>query len=80
MGRRRTVGGSVFIPLHFPGWCRATLVPLLGWFRTVLVCSLYGAVAAAIFRIITALGVFVVQGWTGDMAAGVEWSGPTWDH
>ena len=33
-----------------------------GWFRTVLVCSLYGAVAAAIFRVITELGVFVVQG------------------
>ena len=46
----------------------------------MFVCSLYGAVAAAIFRIITVLEVFVVQGWTGDMAAGVEWSGPTWDH
>ena len=43
----------------------------------MLVYSLYGAVAGAIFRIITELGVFVVQGWTGDMAAGVEWSGPT---
>ncbi len=47
------------------------------WFRTVLVYSLYGAVAAAIFCIINELGVFVVQGWTGDMAAGVERSGPT---
>ena len=27
--------------------------------------------------ITTELGVFVVPGWTGDMAAGVEWSGPT---
>ena len=50
------------------------------WFRTALVYSLYGAVAAAIFPIITALGVFVVQGWTGDMAVGAEWSGPTRDH
>ena len=66
--------GPVFIP-----WL---LVPQLsflfwGWLRTVLVYSLYGAVAAAIFRVITELGVFVVQGWTGDMAAGVEWAGPT---
>ena len=43
----------------------------------MLVCSVYGAVAGTIFRIITELGVFVVQGWTGDMATGVEWSGPT---
>ena len=66
--------GPVFIP-----WL---LVPQLsflfwGWFRTVLVYSLYGAVAAAIFRIVTELGVFVVQGWMGDMASGVEWAGPT---
>ncbi len=58
------------------------LVPQLsflfwGWLRTVLVYSLYGAVAAAIFRVVTELGVFVVQGWTGDVAAGVEWAGPT---
>ena len=46
----------------------------------MLVYSLYGAVAAAIFRIITAPGVFVVRGWMGDMAAGVDWSGPTRDH
>ena len=58
----------VFPQLSFLFW---------GWFRTVLVYSLYGAVAGAIFRIITELGVFVVQGWTGAMAAGVEWSGPT---
>ena len=66
--------GPIFIP-----WL---LVPQLsflfwGWLRTVLVYSLYGAVAAAIFRVVTELGVFVVQGWTGDVAAGVEWSGPT---
>lgn len=66
--------GPVFIP-----WL---LVPQLsflfwGWFRTVLVYSLYGAVAAAIFRITTELGVFVVQGWMADMASGVEWAGPT---
>ena len=65
--------GPIFIP-----WL---LVPQLsflfwGWLRTVLVYSLYGAVAAAVFRVITELGVFVVQGWTGDMAAGVEWAGP----
>ena len=66
--------GPVFIP-----WL---LVPQLsflfwGWLRTVLVYSLYGAVAGAVFRIVTELGVFVVQGWTGDIAADVEWSGPT---
>ena len=43
----------------------------------MLVYSLYGTVAAAIFRVVTDLGVFVVQGWTGDIAAGVEWAGPT---
>ena len=48
-----------------------------GWLRTVLVYSLYGAVAGAVFRIVTGLGVFVVQGWTGDMTADVEWAGPT---
>ena len=32
--------------------------------------------ATAIFRIITELRVFVVQGWRGDMAAGLEWSEP----
>ncbi len=66
--------GPIFIP-----WL---LVPQLsflfwGWLRTVLVYSLYGAVAAAIFRVVTELGVFVVQGWTGDVASGVEWAGPT---
>ena len=66
--------GPVFIP-----WM---LIPQLsflfwGWFRTVLTYSLYGAVAAAVFRIVTELGVFVVQGWTGDVAADVEWAGPT---
>ncbi len=66
--------GPVFIP-----WL---LVPQLsflfwGWLRTVLVYSLYGAVAGVVFRIVTELGVFVVQGWTGDVAAGVEWAGPT---
>ena len=47
------------------------------WFRTVLAYSLCGAVAGGIFRIIPELGEFVVQGWTGDMVAGAEWSGPT---
>ena len=54
----------VFPQLSFLFW---------GWFRIVLVYSLYGAVAAAIC-IITELGVFV---WTGDVAAGAEWSGLT---
>ena len=44
------------------------------WFRTVLVCPLYVAVAAPILHITTELEVFVVPGWTGDMAAGA-WSG-----
>ena len=35
------------------------------WFRTVFVYSLYRAVASAIFRIITELGVFVVQWLNG---------------
>ncbi len=43
----------------------------------MLVYSLSGAVAGAIFRIVTERGMFVVQGLTDDMAAGVEWSGPT---
>ncbi len=66
--------GPVFIPwmvipqLSFLFW---------GWLRTVLVYSLYGAVAGAVFRVVTELGVFVVQGWTGDIAADVEWAGPT---
>ena len=66
--------GPVFIPwmvipqLSFLFW---------GWLRTVLVYSLYGAVAGAVFRVVTDLGVFVVQGWTGDIAADVEWAGPT---
>lgn len=65
--------GPIFIP-----WM---LVPPLaflfwGWFRTVLTYSLYGAVAAAVFRIVTELGVFVVQGWTGDVASDIEWAGP----
>ncbi len=66
--------GPVFIP-----W---VLVPQLsflfwGWFRTVLVYSLYGAIAAAVFRVVTELGMFVVQGWTGDVSGDVEWAGPT---
>ena len=44
---------SLFQDLSFLFW---------DWFRTVLVYSLYGAVASAIFRIITELVVFVVQG------------------
>ncbi len=66
--------GPVFIP-----WMVVPQLSFLfwGWLRTVLVYSLYGAVAAAIFRVITEMGVFVVQGWTGDVAAGVEWAGPS---
>ncbi len=67
--------GPVFIP-----WMVVPQLSFLfwGWFRTVLSYSLYGAVAAAVFRIITELGVFVVQGWTGDIGnPDIEWSGPT---
>ena len=54
LSRLGTVGGSVFIPwmvfpqLSFLFW---------DWFRTVLVYSLYGAVAGAILRISTELGL-----------------------
>ncbi len=53
-----------------------------GRLRIVLVYSLlHGAVTGGIFLhhlpIITELWVFVVHGWTGNMAAGAEWSGPT---
>ena len=74
LGRLRTVGGiglllwMVFQQLSFP---------LLGLVPDRAGLLAGGEVAAAIFSIITALGVFVVQGWTGDMTAGVEWSGPT---
>ena len=53
LGRRWTVGGSVFV-----SWMAFPQLSYLfwGWFPTVLVYSLYGAVAAVIFRIITALG------------------------
>ena len=66
--------GPVFIP-----WMVVPQLSFLfwGWLRTVLTYSLYGAVAAAVFRITTELGVFVVQGWTGDVAGDVEWAGPT---
>ena len=61
-----------------PGWSsRSSRSSSRAGFRTALVYSLYGPVAAAIFRIITELRVFVVQGWRGDMAAGLEWSEPT---
>ena len=55
----------------------AALVPLLGLVldRAASTRST-GQVAGAIFRVITELArPFVVQGWTGDMAAGVEWAG-----
>ena len=73
LSRLRTVGGSVFIPwmvlqLSFLFW---------GWFWTVLVYSLYGRWPARSFASSPSWGPFVVQGWTGDMAAGVEWAGPT---
>ena len=74
LSRLRTVGGSVFIPwmvflqLSFLFW---------GWFWTVLVYSLYGRWPARSSASSPSWGPFVVQGWTGDMAAGVEWAGPT---
>ena len=43
----------------------------------VLVYSFCGAVRAAVSRIINQLEVFAVQGGTGDIASGVEWSGPS---
>ena len=49
-------------------------------FRTALIYSLYGPVAAAIFRIITELRLFVVLGWRGAMAAALAWSGADRDH
>ena len=67
--------GPVFIP-----WI---VVPQLawlfwGWLRTVLIYSLYAAVAATIFRIMAELGVGVVQAWTGSIASDdVTWTGTT---
>ena len=55
----------------------AALVALLGLVsgpRSSIRCTVQ--LAAAIFRIITERRVFVVQGWRGDMAAGLEWSEP----
>ena len=74
LSRLRTVGGSVFIPwmvflqLSFLFW---------GWFWTVLVYSLYGRWPARSSASSTELGAVRRPGWTGDMAAGVEWAGPT---
>ena len=65
--------GPIFIPwivipqLSFLFW---------GWFRTVLLYSLYGAVAAAVFRITTELGVAVTDGFTNDMVTNPDWTGP----
>lgn len=71
--------GPVFIPwivvppLSFLFW---------GWFRTVINYSLYAAVAAAVFRVVGEMGIFVIQGWTGDFnppagSDAVEWTGPS---
>ncbi len=71
--------GPVFIPwivvppLSFLFW---------GWFRTVINYSLYAAVAAAVFQVVGEIGIFALQGWTGDFTppAGspeVEWTGPS---
>ena len=61
----------------FPGWpSRSSRSSSWAGLRTALVYSLYDLVAAAISRIITELRVFVVQGWRGDMGAGLEWSEP----
>ena len=74
LGRPWTIGGSVFISwMAFP----AALVALLGLVsgpRSSIRCTVQ--LAAAIFRIITERRVFVVQGWRGGMAAGLEWSEP----
>ena len=52
--------GPVFIP-----WIVVPQLSFLfwSWLRTLLVYSLYGAVAAVIFRIISELGVRVVEQW-----------------
>ena len=57
--------GPVFIPwivvpqLNFLFW---------SWFRTLLVYSLYGAVAAVVFRIISELGMEMVQRWAASVS------------
>ncbi|MCY4123383.1 MAG: hypothetical protein OXG72_20940, partial [Acidobacteria bacterium] len=53
------------IGLHPVAGLRNSRSSIWRWFRTVLVYSLYRAVAAAILRIVPAPGVFVVQDWTG---------------
>ena len=56
--------GPVFIP-----WIVVPQLSFLfwSWFRTLLVYSLYGAVAAVIFRIISELGMGVVQQWAASI-------------
>ena len=71
--------GPVFIPwivvppLSFLFW---------GWLRTLINYSLYAAVAAAVFQVVGEIGIFALQGWTGDFTppAGVDavnWTGPS---
>ena len=71
--------GPVFIPwivvppLSFLFW---------GWFRTVINYSLYAAVAAAVFQVVGEIGIFALQGWTGDFTPqtgvdAVDWTGPS---
>lgn len=65
--------GPVFIPF--------ILVPQLswlfwGWFRTLLIYSLYGAVSATVFRVMAELGLEVIRAWTGSINDGnVTWTG-----
>lgn len=67
--------GPVFVP-----WI---VVPQLawlfwGWLRTILIYSLYAAVAATVFRIMSELGVAVVNAWTGSITdTNVTWTGVT---
>ena len=67
--------GPIFIP-----WIMVPPLAWLfwGWFRTVLIYSLYAAVASTVFRVMTELGVGVVRAWTESVTAdGVDWTGAT---
>ena len=65
------------IGLHLLDGLPVALVPLLGaGFRPALVYSLLRSAGRHDPRIITELRVFVLRGWRGDMAAGLEWSEP----
>ena len=65
--------GPIFIP-----WIVVPQLSFLfwGWFRTLLIYSLYGAVASTVFRIIAELGITVVDAWTTDITnPNATWTG-----